>query len=60
MDFLAPVFFGDTLECTVTVTRIDGKRHRVWFDIECINQNNQVVARGETEVIPPEMSGAGQ
>jgi len=60
MDFLAPVFFGDTLECTVTVTRIDGKRHRVWFDIECVNQDNKVVAKGETEVIPPELTGGAR
>lgn len=56
MEFLAPVFFGDTLECTVTVTRIDGKRQRVWFDIACFNQDNALVARGETEVIPPDIS----
>jgi 3-hydroxybutyryl-CoA dehydratase len=60
MDFLAPVFFGDTLECTVTVTRIDGKRHRVWFDIECVNQDNKVVAKGETEIIPPELTGGAR
>lgn len=57
MAFLAPVFFGDTLTCTVTITRIDGKRQRVWFDIECVNQHNTVVAKGETEVIPPDVSG---
>lgn len=57
MDFLAPVFFGDTLECTVTATRIDGKRGRVWFDITCVNQRNEVVAQGETEVIPPDVAG---
>lgn len=60
MEFLAPVFFDDTLECTVTATRIDGKRGRVWFDIECVNQRNEVVARGETEVIPPDIAGGEQ
>jgi 3-hydroxybutyryl-CoA dehydratase len=60
MEFLAPVFFGETLECTVTATRIDGKRGRVWFDIECANQKGELVARGETEVIPPEVAGGDQ
>lgn len=53
MEFLAPVFFGDTLECSVTVTAIDGKRDRVWFDIACVNQRGELVAQGESEVIPP-------
>jgi 3-hydroxybutyryl-CoA dehydratase len=60
MEFLAPVFFGDTLECTVIATRIDGKRGRVWFDIACVNQRNELVAKGETEVIPPDVAGGDQ
>jgi 3-hydroxybutyryl-CoA dehydratase len=60
MEFFAPVFFGETLSCTVTATRIDGKLGRVWFDIECVNQKNEIVARGETEVIPPDGAGGEQ
>ncbi len=53
MEFLKPVFIGDTVEAKVVVINIDGKRCRVTFDVTCINQDNEVVARGETVVMPP-------
>ncbi|THB73886.1 MAG: MaoC family dehydratase [Gammaproteobacteria bacterium] len=53
LEFLLPVFMGDTIEATVEVTKIDGKRNRVWFDLKCINHDGDVVLTGETEIIPP-------
>ncbi|MEI7432271.1 MAG: MaoC family dehydratase [Betaproteobacteria bacterium] len=53
MEFLKPVFIGDTVTCHLEATCVDGKKHRVWFDIACVNQKGEVVARGETEAIPP-------
>lgn len=53
MDFILPVFIGDTVSCRIEVTRVDGKSKRVWFDVTCVNQKGEVVAQGETEAIPP-------
>jgi len=53
MEFLKPVFIGDTVEARIEVTKVDGKLCRVWFDIFCTNQDGELVARGETEVMPP-------
>lgn len=53
MEFLKPVFIGDTIEAKIVVTSIDGKRCRVSFDVTCINQDSEVVATGETVVMPP-------
>lgn len=53
MEFIKPVFIGDTVTCRVEVTCVDGKANRVWFDIVCINQKGEIVAQGETEAIPP-------
>lgn len=53
MEFIKPAFIGDTVEATVEVVRIDGKLGRIWFDVTCTNQDGAVIARGETEVMPP-------
>ena len=53
MEFLLPVFIGDTVEAKIVATRLDGKLRRAWFDIVCTNQDGVVVATGETEVMPP-------
>lgn len=53
MDFIQPVFIGDTVSCKIEVTCVDGKAKRVWFDVVCVNQKGEVVAKGETEAIPP-------
>ena len=60
MEFIRPVCIGDTLTCRVEVTCVDGKAKRVWFDVLCINQNGEVVARGETEAIPPACIDGGK
>lgn len=53
MEFLEPVFIGDTVEANLRVTKIDGKLCRIWLNITCVNQDGDLVARGETEVAPP-------
>ncbi len=53
VEFLLPVFIGDTVEARIEATRIDGKLGRVWFDITCTNRKGEVVMRGETIVMPP-------
>lgn len=60
MEFVKPAFIGDTVVATVTVTRLDGKLRRIWFDITCVNQEGDLVAKGETVVVPPcSMCGGG-
>ncbi len=53
MEFLLPVFIGDTVEARIEATKIDGKLGRVWFDIACTNRKGEIVAKGETVVMPP-------
>lgn len=53
MEFLQPAFIGDTVVARLEVTRLDGKLRRVWFDVTCSNQAGEVIARGETVVVPP-------
>ncbi len=53
LDFISPVFIGDTIEATVKVTKIDGKESRVWFDLKCTNQHDECVMTGESEIMPP-------
>ncbi len=57
VEFLLPVFIGDTVEARIEATRIDGKLGRVWFDIVCTNRKGEVVMRGETIVMPPHRHG---
>ncbi|WP_298724658.1 MaoC family dehydratase [uncultured Ferrovibrio sp.] len=42
--FTAPVFFGDTISTTYTLTRIDEEKRRAYADVECVNQDNKTVA----------------
>ncbi|MGK9052592.1 MaoC/PaaZ C-terminal domain-containing protein [Neorhizobium petrolearium] len=42
--FTAPVFFGDTITLTYTITAIDTVKRRSLADIEAKNQRNEIVA----------------
>ncbi len=53
LEFIQPVYMGDTCEATIEVTKIDGKLDRVWFDLKCTNQDDELVLIGESEIIPP-------
>lgn len=44
MRFVAPVFFGDTISTTYTLTEIDSGRRRAFADVRCVNQDGVVVA----------------
>ena len=45
--FLAPVFFGDTVTVTYTITAVEPERHRTRGSIEARNQRGDLVAVGE-------------
>ncbi len=55
LSFCKPVFINDTIQASLKVTKIDGKKNRVWLDLICTNQHGDVVVSGESEVIPPEL-----
>ncbi len=52
--FHKPVFINDTIQARLVVTRIDGRKNRVWLDLTCSNQHGDLVVSGESEIVPPE------
>ena len=52
MKFLKPVYFGDTVTATGTVTEIINPK-RVRLMVACVNQRGADVALGNAVVIPP-------
>jgi acyl dehydratase len=52
LTFTAPVFFGDTVKATVTVTE-KLEKGRVKFDCAAVNQKGIVVVSGEAVLLPP-------
>jgi 3-hydroxybutyryl-CoA dehydratase len=52
--FHKPVFINDTVQAKLVVTKIDGKKQRVWLDLTCRNQKGELVTSGESEIVPPE------
>jgi acyl dehydratase len=62
-EFLRPVFTGDTIDCVVTVTRVEKQPGRTYaeFDISCTNQAGKEVLRSSTKgVILDKEPVAGQ
>lgn len=50
LKFLKPVFFGDTITATVTVTAIDEEKGILTLKTEETNQNHVLVVVGEAKV----------
>lgn len=50
--FLAPVYVGDTLTCTVTIVEKDEARHRLVGDTSCVNQDGAQVLRARFSGFP--------
>jgi 3-hydroxybutyryl-CoA dehydratase len=53
--FKAPVFIGDTVTATVTVTNVRPDKPVVTFDTRCANQDGQVVLEGEAVLLCPQL-----
>ena len=51
--FRRPVYFGDVITATVTVTEIDLEKNRVKFDCVATNQSDVAVVIGEAIIMPP-------
>lgn len=50
LKFLAPVYLGDTITTTVTVTGIKPEKKIVFLKTECHNGNNKIVISGEAVI----------
>ena len=51
MKFIAPVFIGDTVTATGTVAKIREERGIVTLETICINQNGEMLVKGEAVVM---------
>ena len=51
MKFTAPVFLGDTVTATATVTNIREDRGIVTLETVCTNQNGETLVKGEAAVM---------
>ncbi|MCW7553167.1 MaoC family dehydratase [Endozoicomonas gorgoniicola] len=52
LNFKRPVYMEDTVTATVTVTEVDIKRQRIYFDTIC-KVKNKVVIDGKAEIYIP-------
>ena len=52
LNFKRPVYLGDTVTATVTVSKIDVSKKRVFFDTKC-TVKNKVVIDGTAEIFVP-------
>jgi len=53
LKFTKPVYFGDEIEATVTVTEMMVDRNRVVFDCVAKNQKGEIVIVGQATIMPP-------
>lgn len=53
VEFLRPVYFGDTITARVEIVRRETERNRIWLRTVCVNQDGTEVLTGEAEVLPP-------
>lgn len=53
LNFLAPVYIGDTITATVEVKEIIKDRNRALLTTCCTNQQGIIVIKGEAVVLPP-------
>ena len=51
--FTKPVYFGDTITATVTVSELIPEKNRAKLETVCTNQNGDVVITGFATVMPP-------
>jgi acyl dehydratase len=53
LKFTAPVFIGDTITATVTVTAFRAEKRIATFRTTCTNQDGKFVLEGEATVLAP-------
>ncbi len=55
LEFLAPVYFGDTITATVEIVEVLKDKKKVKVSAYCVNQNGAVVLKGMGIVSPPKV-----
>lgn len=58
LDFCRPVFIGDTITATATVTRVNRKQNRAWLKTVCTNDKGKPVVTGRAQVMFESMPSA--
>ncbi len=53
LKFTKPVYIGDTITATCTVSEIKTDKNMVKLDTVCTNQNGVIVVKGQATVMPP-------
>lgn len=53
LKFTKPVFLGDTIKASVSVSEIIEEKNRVVFSCEARNQHGDIVLVGEAVIMPP-------
>ncbi|MBO4234979.1 MAG: MaoC family dehydratase [Firmicutes bacterium] len=53
LKFVKPVFIGDTVTATATVSEINLEKNRLKLDTTVTNQNGDVVVTGSALIMPP-------
>lgn len=53
IDFLAPVYLGDTITAVVEVKELNPEKNRVIMHTYCKNQEDKLVVDGQATVMPP-------
>ncbi len=51
MKFTAPVFIGDTVTTTATVTHIRDEKQIVTCETVCTNQDGKMLVKGESKIM---------
>lgn len=51
--FIKPAFIGDTIQTKVEVLEINIEKNTVLLDVECINQEGNIIMKGTGVVLPP-------
>ena len=51
LEFRRPVYIGDTVTATATVTRVNRKDNRVWLKTVCTNSEGKLVVTGRALVM---------
>lgn len=52
LNFLKPVFIGDTITAFAEVKEINTEKNRVIFQTGCVNQNKELTAEGTSVILP--------
>jgi len=52
LKFTAPVYFGDTITATVEIEKLNVDKNRVILNTVCTNQKENVVLKGQAELMP--------